>query len=283
MPTSADQLLTLAQGLLDLDSAHLADWDFGYIKSQRADLKVFLQAMQRYYFRLSNTEPPPTDEDSLEATEVVTKWPLVAYLLTAMFCLGCSTTCHLCYVKDRTISYIVSHLDYWGISILFLGSCYPFIAYKYACGPFVVWRFIFTSIITVLTLCSMAATCSTSFMTPKRRAALFTLFAVSCAVPTAGLVIWHDPDYTLEPNLAPYSWALLSYAAGMIIYVTKVPECWNKTGRYDFIGNSHQIWHLFVMLGVAITFVDSYCVYRERLAFLCPEQSANGEVLAAGS
>ena len=33
MPTSGDQLLTLAQDLFNFDSARLADWDFGYIKS----------------------------------------------------------------------------------------------------------------------------------------------------------------------------------------------------------------------------------------------------------
>ena len=189
-----------------------------------------------------------------------------------MFALGCSTSCHLCYVKDRTISNIVSTLDYWGIAMLFLGSCYPYISFKYACGPYIFWRYVFTTIITILTICCMVATYSTRFMSPMKRAILFTLFAASCLVPTAGLVIWYDPENTLEPKLGPYSWAVLSYAIGMIIYITKVPECWNKTGRYDYVGSSHNIFHICVLISIVITFVVSYDVYKERLAFLCPDQ-----------
>ena len=35
-----------------------------------------------------------------ETAESVNTWPLIAYLITAMFCLGFSTICHLCYVKS---------------------------------------------------------------------------------------------------------------------------------------------------------------------------------------
>lgn len=201
---------------------------------------------------------------------MVNKWPLVAYLITAMFCLGCSTTCHLCYVKSQRISKITSNLDYWGIAILFLGSAYPFISYKYACGPYIVWRYIFISMITLLTVLCMVVTVKSAFLNSINKAILFTSFGVSVLIPTAGLAFWKDPRYTLEPNLLPYSWAALAYIIGMIIFVTKVPERYSKSGRYDFFGSSHQIFHVLVLLGIGITFYDSYNVYLDRLNFTCP-------------
>lgn len=60
-----------------------------------------------------------------EWAESVSKWPLICFLGAACFCLGSSTVCHLCYVKNPDICDIVAKLDYWGIAILFLGSAYP--------------------------------------------------------------------------------------------------------------------------------------------------------------
>merc|ERR1712157_244803 len=116
-----------------------------------------------------------------------------------MCCLGSSATCHLCYVKDKSISDWVSIFDYWGIANLFLGSCYPFISYKYACGHFIVWRYIFTSIITILVIVLMYATVTP--MSRKRRTALFCMFGLSCAIPTAGLWFWQDGVYSMQANL----------------------------------------------------------------------------------
>lgn len=171
--------------------------------------------------------------------ETVNTWPLIAYLVTAMFCLGFSTICHLCYVKSPRISKIVSNLDYWGISVLFLGSAYPFISYKYACGPYIFWRYIFVCIITLFTIACMVITVKSAFVNPLNRAILFTSFGVSVLIPTVGLEFWKDPRYTLEPNLGPYAIAVCAYVVGLIIYITKVPERYSKTGRFDYFGSSH--------------------------------------------
>ena len=203
--------------------------------------------------------------------ETVTKWPLVAMMLTAMFCLGASTFCHTYYCQSHKISRIVSCLDYWGISILFLGTTYPFISFKYACGPYIVWRYIFVSIITVMTGLCMYVTMSDKFLSPKPRVTLFVIFGLSTAIPTFGLAFWGDSQYTLDANLIEFSYALLAYIIGLGFYVSRVPECLSKTGRYDFFGHSHQIFHCFVLLGVALTIWDAFNTYEKRLAFVCPD------------
>ena len=204
-----------------------------------------------------------------EAAEKVNTWPLIAFLLTAMFCLGFSTICHLCFVKSKHVCNVVCSLDYWGISMLFLGSSYPFISYKYACGHYIFWRYIFMTCITVLTLACMYVTLKKSFDSPGKRAALFTAFGASVLIPKVGLELWKDERYTLEPNLLPFGMALLAYVIGMFFYVSKIPECFSN-GKFDYLGSSHQIFHCFVLLGVGITFYESYNIYQERLNFVCP-------------
>ena len=250
----------------------LPSLDFGYVENQKADFNVFMATVEQL-LRADQIETGEVKQQwflDYKSAEVVNKWPLIVYLLTAMFCLGCSATCHLCYVKSQRISKITSNLDYWGIAILFLGSTYPFISYKYACGPYIFWRYIFVSIITLFTITCMFLTVKSAFMKPKNRAMLYVTFGVSVLIPTVGLTLWQDPKYTLEPNLLPFSWALLAYIIGLTVYIKKVPEKFSKTGRYDFIGSSHQIFHGLVLLGIAITFYDSYNVYLERLNFTCP-------------
>ena len=208
------------------------------------------------------TYPHMADEDPSSEwnmarfrAELVTKWPLVAYLMTALFCLGLSTTCHLCYVRNENVSKLVTNLDYWGIALLFLGSCYPLISFKYACGPFIVWRYIFISVITVLTmLCMWVSVQKSVNVTPERRAFLFVLFFLSCMVPLVMLYLWYDPQYCMKPELGDYKIPFFCYVAGLVFYVLRVPERWSKTGKFDLLGASHQWFHVLVLLGIGATF-----------------------------
>ena len=234
--------------------------DFGYIESQKAEFNVFMATMEQL-IRADQIKSGQAEQHwfiDYKRAETVNTWPLIAYLITAMFCLGSSTICHLCFVKSPRIAKIVCNLDYWGIALLFLGSTYPYISYKYACGPYIFWRYIFISIITLFTIACMVITVKSAFMRPKNRALLFTAFGVSVLIPTVGLNFWHDPKYTLQPDLVPFSWALPIYIIGMIIYISKAPEKCSKSGRFDILGSSHQIFHCLVLFGIAITFYDSY-------------------------
>lgn len=38
------------------------------------------------------------------------------------------------------------------------------------------------------------------------------------------------------------------YATGAVFYITRIPERW-KPGAFDIAGHSHQIFHVFVVLG----------------------------------
>jgi len=204
-------------------------------------------------------------------SEEVSKWPIVAYLFTALFCLGCSTACHWFADKNKKLLQIVSILDYWGITILILGTCYPFISYRYACGYLIVYRYIFVVILTILTTICIFVTINATFLKPVPKAILFISFGVFCMIPTITLYIINDSEYGLKPGLAPFSWSTMFYLIGLTFYVTKFPERVSKTGRFDILFSSHQIHHICVLVGVTIAFAESFEVYEKRLQFVCPD------------
>ena len=55
----------------------------------------------------------------------IKRWPLFIMLLGAVACLGGSTCFHLFAVHSQKWFEFLSRLDYAGISLLILGSCYP--------------------------------------------------------------------------------------------------------------------------------------------------------------
>ena len=66
-----------------------------------------------------------------------------------------------------------------------------------------------------------------------------------------------------------------SYLGGVVFYAARVPERW-LPGKFDLLFNSHQIWHVAVLLGVfnhyraSMTFVewretDRHCLLERAL------------------
>ena len=171
-------------------------WDYGFIESQKNELTLVLSTMEQSFFaqEIQDGSYMPQLNTGFAHSEQVSKWPIVAYLMTALFCLGCSTACHWFSDKDMRMCRIVATLDYWGITILILGSIYPFISYRYACGYLIVYRYIFVSILTLLTIGCMVITVSPTFLKPTPKAVLFIGFGAFCFVPTLTLYILDDPE-----------------------------------------------------------------------------------------
>ena len=191
--------------------------------------------MEQAYFKneISDGTYIPRFHSGFANSEKVSKWPIVAYLISALGCMGCSTACHLCFCKNDKLYRIVCTLDYWGITMLILGTCYPFVSYRYSCGYLVIYRYIFIIILTILMVTCMIVTMFPTFLSPKPKAILFMSFGAFCLIPTIMLYILYDPAYGMHPGLDPFTWSSLFYLIGLTFYVTKFPECKSKTGRFD--------------------------------------------------
>ena len=218
-----------------------SQWDLGFLESQKNELTLVLSTIEQRYFAKEIAEGTymPRFHTGFAHSEQVSKWPIVAYLFTALFCLGCSTACHWFADKDHRLCRIVTTLDYWGITILILGSVYPSISYRYACGPLIVYRYVFVVLLTVATLGCMVVTVKPTFLKPTPKAILFIGFGLFCVIPTVTLYILDDRENGLAPGLEPFTWSTLAYLVGLTFYMAKFPERVSKNGRFDILFSSH--------------------------------------------
>lgn len=72
-----------------------------------------------------------------EAGEILSMtpiWPLAVHAFAAVFCMGCSATYHLMYVRNIATAKILIRLDYGGITVLIFGTCVPVIIYCFTCS-----------------------------------------------------------------------------------------------------------------------------------------------------
>ena len=73
------------------------------------------------------------------------------------------------------------------------------------------------------------------------------------------------PDLSLAPWLIAGSF----YLVGAALFVIRIPERLVPV-KFDLVGSSHQIFHIFVVVGCSITFADSYHLYNSRKNLVCP-------------
>lgn len=80
------------------------------------------------------------------------------------------------------------------------------------------------------------------------RASLFLSMGFSGVIPAVhALVInWGHSHIVVAIGCEVITGIL--YATGVVFYVTRIPERW-KPGAFDIAGHSHQIFHVFVVLG----------------------------------
>ena len=69
-----------------------------------------------------------------ENNNIINKWPLFIMLLGAIICLSCSAVFHLFSAHSIELNDFHSRLDYAGISMLMLGSVFPFFYYNFYCN-----------------------------------------------------------------------------------------------------------------------------------------------------
>lgn len=109
----------------------------------------------------------------------------------------------------------------------------------------------------VLSLACAYITMNPRFRTPTYRpfrAVMFILLGASGVIPVIhGLKLY---SYAQLDERMGLSWMLLQgvlYVVGATIYAARVPERW-APGRFDLVGASHQIFHVFVLVAAATQF-----------------------------
>ncbi|ESQ46371.1 hypothetical protein EUTSA_v10000219mg [Eutrema salsugineum] len=198
--------------------------------------------------------------------ESVPKWPWLLYLAGAMGCLICSSVSHLLACHSKRYNLFFWRLDYAGISLMIVSSFFAPIYYAFSCNPN--FRIFYLSSISVLGLLAIITLLSPALSTPRFRpfrASLFLAMGFSSVIPASHVLClyWGHPNVFLALGCELATG--FSYALGAAFYVSRVPERW-KPGAFDIAGHSHQIFHVFVVLGALIHCVATLLIVDFRRA-----------------
>ncbi|KAL6623282.1 hypothetical protein ACP70R_033161 [Stipagrostis hirtigluma subsp. patula] len=184
------------------------------------------------------------------AGDPVTRWPLFLYLGGAMVCLLTSSVCHLVLCHSERTAYVTLRLDYAGIAALIVTSFLPLVHYTFLCEPAL--RRLYMGSVTALGAATVAASLVPAFQAPELRplrAALFSCMGASGVVPIAHKLALYGGSAPGAVASAGYEAVMGAlYGLGVAVYAARVPERW-APGRFDLVGHSHQLFHLFVVAG----------------------------------
>ncbi|XP_011084126.1 heptahelical transmembrane protein 1 [Sesamum indicum] len=209
-------------------------------------------------------------EGDINSRETSTpNWPFYVFLCGSMFCLLSSSMCHLFCCHSRRLNEYLLQLDYVGITIMIITSFFPPIYYIFQCTPH--WQFVYLTGITIIGTCTVITLLSPALMSGKFRsfrALLFVSMGLFGLIPAVHALVanWNDPYRNI--TLAYESAMALSYLIGTLFYVSRVPERW-KPGWFDLVGQSHQVFHVFVVMGALAHYGAAQIFLRCRTQIGC--------------
>ena len=140
-----------------------------------------------------------------------------------------------------------------------------------ACGTTMIRaRWIFISIITLSCALCMFLTMKPKYSTPLARTSVFFCLAVSFLAPLIFGCIYFNPENSLPPDFGHLFLVAGIYAVGIFFYISKYPERLSKNGKFDYIGSSHNIWHVFILVALSLDITYCWQLYKRRKLFICP-------------
>lgn len=176
---------------------------------------------------------------------------LTVALCCFQFCLLCSTGYHLfrCHSERAFIGWL--SLDLTGISVGLLGCYLPGIHYGFYCLS--VWRDIYMVFFGLLFIAVLYWQTSPQYYSPswfRKRTLLYLGLTIYGVLPSLHWVLLNGGVKSHIVQLfAPKIVAMyLIGMAAFFFWISKFPECFFP-GRFDYIGSSHQFWHVIVIFG----------------------------------
>ncbi|KDN47139.1 HlyIII-domain-containing protein [Tilletiaria anomala UBC 951] len=203
----------------------------------------------------------------LTATHIATAWSrpphaldiisFTAFFVGAAACLSFSATFHTLQAHSSDVAKRCHQLDYVGIVAMICGSFVPALFYGFHCHPYLQRMYTLAN----LSLGALATflVINPSYATPAYRPVRTTIFlshGLSAVFPTAHVLMLYGHENVAKMmgvNFLAASGAL--YVVGALLYVFRVPERF-APGRFDYIGASHQIFHVFILLAAFAHYVS---------------------------
>eukprot|EP00116_Pleurobrachia_bachei_P004664 sb/3464926/ len=175
------------------------------------------------------------------------------FFMAATICMGFSCLFHTVINHSPEMFKLFSRLDYSGISLLMVGSYIPWLYYAYFCSP-VIYT-VYTSTVCFIGIIGIIVSLWEKFDKPKYRtfrAAVFLSMGLSAIIPGFHYGFQYGWDRALDR--ASLGWMVLMgclYVTGTLLYMLQIPERWFP-GKFDVWGQSHQLFHIFVLVAVFV-------------------------------
>ena len=196
------------------------------------------------------------------------------FFVAAGKCLVCSTVWHTMNgIAQQTLLERFACVDYTGISLLIAASIITAEYTAFYCEP--VSRTIYMVTTAVLGVAGVIIPWHPTFNRPDMtwaRVGFYVALAISGFIPALQLNLTRGPAWCYY-FYAPIAKSLFVYLVGACVYAGKIPERW-WPGRFDYIGGSHNLWHLAVLGGILFHYMamqDFFAgAFRRRAHVKCP-------------
>lgn len=175
------------------------------------------------------------------------------FFSSAILALGFSWLFHTVYCHSERVGRLFNKLDYIGIALLVFGSSIPWLHYSFYCH--LPYKVVYMSAVFILGFVCVVVCTQDHFLTPAYRvprAALFICFGLSTVIPCTHYMLLEG--FWDAVSLSAFGWLLLMavlYISGAVIYAVRIPERFYP-GRFDIWFQSHQIFHVFVVLAALV-------------------------------
>lgn len=172
------------------------------------------------------------------------------FFFAACKCLVCSCMWHTFNsISEKQLMERFACVDYTGISLLIAASIMTTEYTAFYCEPTSRWLWI-----SVTALFGIGGTILPWHPTFNKnelawvRVAFYILLAATGALPVVQITLTRGLTWAAY-FYSPITKSLLVYLVGAILYAAKLPEKWFP-GAFDYVGGSHNIWHLAVLGGI---------------------------------
>ena len=200
----------------------------------------------------------------------LSRWPLFVIIHSAILLFIFSASFHSIGTINEKYHDILNRFDYGGISLLISGSCYP--PYYYFFYYSNTFKYFYLTEITVLGIGTFLYSLTDDFNKPQKRTLrgiIFLVFGLCTGIPIFHMAFFGNKIKGNGPGIKLINWYLggVSYVVGALLYILRFPEK-KFPKKFDYIGASHQIFHVLVFLGAFFHFLGSLDAYNYRFRYL---------------
>ena len=194
------------------------------------------------------------------------RWPLFVIIHSAILLFIFSAAFHSIGTINERHHDILNRFDYGGISLLISGSCYP--PYYYFFYYSNIFKYIYLSEITIFGIGIFLYSLTDDFNKPQKRTlrgVIFLIFGLCTGIPVIHMAFAGNKLEGNESEVNLIYWYIggICYVIGALLYIIRFPEK-KFPGKFDYIGASHQIFHILVFFGALFHFFGSLDAYHFR-------------------